>query len=86
MVQRLAPPFSRSDSYPDVFLNLVLPDEVGKVSGAQAGVKSYVLIPRLTGNNAVYLTHPSLSHPIISHLSGFPRKPEIFLGVLSEPG
>jgi hypothetical protein len=43
MVQRLAPAFSRSDSYSDVFLNLVLPDEVIKASGSEASVKRYIL-------------------------------------------
>ena len=48
MVQRLAPAFSRSDSYPEIFLNLVLPDEVVKASGSEAGVKGYILSFGLT--------------------------------------
>jgi hypothetical protein len=68
MVQRLAPAFSRSDSYSDVLLNLILPDEVSKAAGAQAGVKGYVLSLGLTGYNAVYLNllkAPSLYHIFI---------------------
>jgi len=48
MVQRLAPTFSRNDSYPEIFLNLVLPDEVIKASGAKAGIKGYILSSGLT--------------------------------------
>jgi hypothetical protein len=48
MVQRLAPAFSRRDGYLDVFLNLVLPDEVSKASGSEAGVKGYILGSGLT--------------------------------------
>jgi hypothetical protein len=48
MVQRLAPTFSRSDRYPQVFLNLVLPDELVKTPGSEASVKGYVLGSGLT--------------------------------------
>jgi len=43
MVQRLAPAFSRSDGYPEILLNLVLPDEVVKASGSEATVEGYIL-------------------------------------------
>jgi hypothetical protein len=58
MVQRLAPAFSRGDRDVEVFLNLVLPDEVSKASGSEATVKSYILGSGLTGNNALYFTPP----------------------------
>jgi hypothetical protein len=48
MVQRLASAFSRSDSYPQVFLNLVLPDEFIKTPGSKAGIKGYILGSGLT--------------------------------------
>jgi hypothetical protein len=48
MVQRLVSAFSRSDSYLQVFLNLVLPDEVNKASGSEASVKDYILGSGLT--------------------------------------
>jgi hypothetical protein len=43
MVQRLIPAFSRSDSYPQILLNLILPDKVIKAPGAEASVKGRVL-------------------------------------------
>ena len=48
MVQRLAPAFSRSDSYLQVILNLTLPDEVIKASGSEASIKGYILSLGLT--------------------------------------
>ena len=43
MVQCLTPAFGGSDSYAQVFLNLVLPDEVIKAPGSEAGIKWYIL-------------------------------------------
>jgi hypothetical protein len=48
MIQRLTPAFSCSDSYPQVILNLVLPDEVVKTSGSEATVEGYILSSGLT--------------------------------------
>jgi len=48
VVQRLLPAFSRGDGYLEVFLNLVLPDEVVKASGAEAAVEGYILGSGLT--------------------------------------
>jgi hypothetical protein len=48
MVQRLIPAFSRRDSYLQVFLNLVLPDEVIKALGSEASIKGYILGSGLT--------------------------------------
>jgi hypothetical protein len=48
MVQRLIPAFSRRDSYLEVILNLILPDEVIKTPGAEAGIKGYILSPGFT--------------------------------------
>jgi hypothetical protein len=54
VVQRLAPAFSRGDGYLQVFLDLILPGEVVKAAGAEAGVKAGVLGLGLAGNNALY--------------------------------
>jgi len=54
VVQRIAPAFSRGDGYLQVFLDLVLPGEVVKAAGAEAGVKGGVLGFGLAGNNALY--------------------------------
>ena len=43
MVQCFTPAFGSGDSYLDVILNSMLPDEVIKTPGAQAGIKWYVL-------------------------------------------
>jgi len=43
VVQRLAPAFSRGDGYLQVFLDLVLPGEVVKTVGTEAGVKGVIL-------------------------------------------
>jgi hypothetical protein len=48
MVQRLIPAFSRSDGYLQILLNLILPDEVIKAPGAEAGIKGYILSPGFT--------------------------------------
>jgi hypothetical protein len=48
MIQRLVPALSRSDSYLEVILNLVLPDKVIKAPGAKASVKVYILSPGFT--------------------------------------
>ena len=48
MVQRFPPPLGRGDGYLDVILNLVLPDEVSKASGAEAAVEGYILGAGLT--------------------------------------
>ncbi len=48
MVQRLIPAFSRSDSYPQILLNLMLPDKVIKAPGAKAAIKARVLSPGST--------------------------------------
>lgn len=42
MVQRFSSAFGCGDGYVQVFLDFVLPDEIIKVAGAQAGIKWYV--------------------------------------------
>jgi hypothetical protein len=42
MVQRLAPAFSRRDSYLYIIFNLILPDEVVKTSGSEAAIEGYI--------------------------------------------
>jgi hypothetical protein len=54
MVQRLVPALSRSDSYLEVILNLILPDKVIKAPRAKATVKTGVLSPGFTRYNALY--------------------------------
>jgi len=58
VVQRLLPAFSRGDGYLEVFLNLVLPDEVVKAPGAEAAVQGSVLGSGLTRNDALYFLIP----------------------------
>jgi hypothetical protein len=59
VVQRLAPPLSRGDGYPQVFLDFVLTGEVVKAVGAEAGVKGGILGFGLARNNALYFFAPS---------------------------
>jgi hypothetical protein len=54
MVKRLTPAFSRSNSYLQVLLNLVLTDKLVKATGAEAGVKGYILSRGFTRYNALY--------------------------------
>jgi hypothetical protein len=58
VVQSLAPPLSRGDGYPQVFLDLVLPGEVVKAVGAEAGVKGGVLGLGLARNDALDFFSP----------------------------
>jgi hypothetical protein len=64
VVQRLAPAFSRGDGYPQVFLDLVLPGEVVKAVGAEAGIKGGVLGFGLARNNALYFFTPAELIPL----------------------
>ena len=48
MVQRLIPALSRRDGYPQILLDLVLPNKIIKAAGAEAAVKVYVLSPGFT--------------------------------------
>jgi hypothetical protein len=73
VVQRFAPAFSRGDGYPQVFLDLLLPGEVVKAAGAEAGVKGYILFFGLAGSNALYLWSSVFSLQK-SSISGGPLK------------
>jgi hypothetical protein len=68
VVQSLAPPLSRGDGYPQVFLYLVLPGEVVKAVGAEAGVKGGVLGFGLARNNALYFLFSCGVNLIITHI------------------
>jgi hypothetical protein len=69
VVQSLAPAFSCGDGYPQVFLDLVLPGEVVKAVGAEAGVKGGVLDFGFARNNTLYgfVLYPKISL-IITHI------------------
>jgi hypothetical protein len=45
MVKRLITALRRRNGYPEVVLNLVLPDKVSKTPRPKAGIKVYVIRP-----------------------------------------
>jgi hypothetical protein len=60
MVQRLSPAFGGGDGDVQVVLELILPDELIKAAGPEAGVKRYVLSAGFTRYDASYLNSPPL--------------------------
>jgi hypothetical protein len=58
MVERLSPTFRRRDGYLEVFLVLVLPDEVSQGPGAETGIERRVLGAGLTRDDTSYYLTP----------------------------
>ncbi len=58
MVKGLSPAFGGGNGYLEVFLDPVLPDEIAKLAGAEAGIKGEVLFTGFTRNDASDLTLP----------------------------
>ncbi len=60
MVQRLIPAFGGSDSYVQVLLDPVLPDEISKMSRSQAGIEGNILGAGFTRYNVSYFNFPPI--------------------------
>jgi len=58
MVDRFAAAFGGGDGNLEVFLGLVLPDEVGQGTRPEAIIQGCVLFAGLTGNDASYVSPP----------------------------
>jgi len=58
VVDRLAAPLCRGNSYLKIFFRFFLSDKVGQVSGAQAVIERRILFAGLAGYYTCYLASP----------------------------